>query len=144
MFAGKQVHFFWQRIACFLCLCGLYVLLWHKRNFVNIQPVSTLSTAINGPRSCDITVKTFTFPFVKTILARTNDISNNILNRIWTLLKNVNPSTKRQEKAIRLIFKSNFAHIDPHCRHWYSLLPIGWKVVYPNTLYLENTRLQWE
>ena len=78
---------------------------------MNKQPVSTLSTTINEHRSCEITVKRSTLLFVKTILARTKNISNNILNRNWTLLKNVNPSTKRQEKAIRLIFKRKFAQL---------------------------------
>ena len=96
---------------CFVCFCRLYVLLLRERNFVKKQPGSTLSTTINVSRSCYITTNRFTFLSVETILARTIDISNNILNCFGTLFKNVNPCTKRQEKGICLIFKRNIAHL---------------------------------
>ena len=75
------------------------------------QPASTLSTTINGCRSCYITTNRFTFLSVETILARTIDISNKILNCFRTLFKNVNPCTKRQEKGVCLIFKGNIAYL---------------------------------
>ena len=75
------------------------------------QPGSTLSTTINGSRSCYITTNRITFFSAETILARTIDISNNILNCFGTLFKNVNPCTKRQEKGICLIFKGNIAYL---------------------------------
>ena len=78
---------------------------------MNKQPGSTLSTTLNGSRSCYVTVKRCTFLSVKTILAWTIDISNRILNWFWTLFKNVNPLTKRPEKGFFLIFKRNIAHL---------------------------------
>ena len=78
---------------------------------MNKQPDSTLSTTINGSRSCYITVKRFTFLSVGTILARTIDISNNVLNCFWTLFKNVNRMAKRQEKGICLTFERNIAEL---------------------------------
>ena len=75
------------------------------------QPGSTLSTTIIGSWSCYITTNRFAFFSVETKLARTIDISNNILNCFGTLFKNVNPCTKRQEKRICLIFKRNIAHL---------------------------------
>ena len=50
-------------------------------------------------------------PSFETILARTIDISNNILNGLWNLFKNVHPLSKRQEKGICLFFKRNIAHL---------------------------------
>ena len=78
---------------------------------MNIQPGSTLSTVINGSRSCYITTNRFAFLSVETILARRIHISNNILNCFWFLFKNVNPLTKRQEKGVCWIFKRNIAHL---------------------------------
>ena len=78
---------------------------------MNKQPGSTLSTSINGSRSCYITSKRLAFRSVGTIIARTIDISKNILNLFWALFKNVNPLTKPQEKGICLIFKRNIAHL---------------------------------
>ena len=75
------------------------------------QPCSTLSTTINGSGSRDITVKGFAFLFVGTKLARAIHISNIILNCFWSLFKNVNPLTKRQENESCLIFKRNIAHL---------------------------------
>ena len=66
---------------------------------------------MNGSRSWYVTFKKFTFLSVKTKLAITLDISNNILNWLWTLFKNVEPLTKRQGKRIYLIFKRNTAHL---------------------------------
>ena len=85
---------------------------------MNKQPGSTLSTTINGSRSCYITSKRFTFLSVARILARTVDISNNSLNWFWVLFKNVNPLAKRQEKGISLIFKRNIAHLTHRCALW--------------------------
>ena len=82
-----------------------------KRNFVNKQPGSTSSSSMNGSRSCYITVKRFAFLSVGTILVRTIDMSNNILNCFWALFKNVNPLTKRQRKEKCLIFKRKMAHL---------------------------------
>ena len=84
---------------------------------MNKQPGSTLSTTINGSRSCYITNNRFAFLSVETILARTIDISNNILNCFRTLFKNVNPCTKRLEKGIYLIFKRNIAHLTHRQTH---------------------------
>ena len=78
---------------------------------MNKQPGSTLSTTINGSWSCYITTNRFIFLSVETILARTINNFNNILNCFGTLFKNVNPCTKRQEKGICLIFKRNIAHL---------------------------------
>ena len=78
---------------------------------MNTQPGSTLSTSIYGSRRCYITTKRFALLSVGTIIARTIDISNNILNWFWALFKNLNPLTKRQEKGICLIFKRNIAHL---------------------------------
>ena len=75
------------------------------------QPGSTLSTTINGSWSCYITTNRFALLSDETILARTIDISNNMLNCFGTLFTNVNPCTKRQEKAICLIFKRNIPHL---------------------------------
>ena len=75
------------------------------------QPSPTLSTILNGSRSCYITTKRFAFLSVGTKIPRTIDISNNILNSFWALCKNVNPLTKRQEKGNCLIFKRNIAHL---------------------------------
>ena len=78
---------------------------------MNKQPGSTLSTTINGSRSCYRSTNTFAFLSVETVLARTIHISNNFLNWCWLLFKNVNPCTKRQEKGIFLIFKRNILHL---------------------------------
>ena len=78
---------------------------------MNKQPGSTLSTRINGSRSCYITTKEIAFLSVGTILARTIDISNTILNWFSALFRKVKPLTKRQEKGISLIFKRNIAHL---------------------------------
>ena len=78
---------------------------------MNKQPGSTVVTTINRSRSCYITSNGFAFLCVETILARTKHISNNFLNWFWSLFKNVNPCTKRQEKGICLIFKKNDAHL---------------------------------
>ena len=78
---------------------------------MNKQPSTTFSTIINGCRSCYITTNRFAFLSVETILARTIDISNNILNWFWVLFKNVNPLTGRQKKGFSLIFKRNIAHL---------------------------------
>ena len=68
---------------------------------MNKQPGSTISTSINGTRSCYVTTKRFAFLTVGTILAyNTKDISNNILNWLWALFEIVNPLTKRQEKNL--------------------------------------------
>ena len=96
---------------CFVCFGRLYVLLQHKRNFVNKQPGSTLSTTINGSRGGYITTNRFTFLFVETILASTIHISNNILNWFWILFKKVNPLTKWQKRGICLIIERNIAHL---------------------------------
>ena len=96
---------------CFVCFCRLFVLLWHKRNLVNKQPGSTLSTTINGSRSCYIISNRSAFLSVGTILTGTIDISNNILNWFWALFKNLNLLTKQQEKGICLISKKNIAHL---------------------------------
>ena len=72
---------------------------------------STLSTTINGSRSCYLTTNRFTFLSVETIPARTIDISNNIRNCFRTHSKNVNPCNKRQEKGMCLVFKRNIAHL---------------------------------
>ena len=69
------------------------------------------STSIMGSRSCYITTKRFAFLPVRTILAGTIDISNNILNCFWALFKNIDPLIKRQEEGICLIFKINIAHL---------------------------------
>ena len=53
-----------------------------------------------------ITTKRFTFLSVET-----KHISNNFLNCLWSLFKNVNPLTKRQEKGVCLFFKRNIAHL---------------------------------
>ena len=66
---------------------------------------------MNGFRSCYITTNRFAFLSVETILARTIHISNNFLNRLCSLFKNVNSLTKRQEKGICLFFKRNFPHL---------------------------------
>ena len=87
------------------------MIVWHKRNFVNKQPGSTLSTTINRSRSCYITSNRSAFLSVETILARTIDISKNILNWFWALFKNVKPLTDRQEKGNCLIFKREIAHL---------------------------------
>ena len=79
---------------------------------MNKQPGSTLSTSTNGSRSCYVTVKRFTFLSVETILARTIDISNNILIWFWSLFKNVHPLTKRQEKGVCLFFKKEYCSPD--------------------------------
>ena len=76
---------------------------------MNKRPGATNSTSINGSRSCYITTERFAFLSDGTLLARTIDISKNILNRFWALFKIVNPLTKRQEKGICLIFKGNIA-----------------------------------
>ena len=78
---------------------------------MNKQPGSTHSTTLNGSRSCYITVKRFSFLSVGTKVARTVHISKNILNWFWSVFKNVNPLTKRQEKGICLIFKIFIAHL---------------------------------
>ena len=80
---------------------------------MNKQPGSTHSTSLNGSRSCYITTKRFVFLSAGTKLVSTIDISNNILNWFWTLFKNVNTLTKRQEKGICLMFKKNIAHLAP-------------------------------
>ena len=77
---------------------------------MNKQPGSTLSTTINGSGSCYTNSNRCAFLSVGKILARTIDISNNILNCFWALFKNVNPLTNRQEK-ICLILKRNIAHL---------------------------------
>ena len=66
---------------------------------------------MNGSRSSHITTNGFAFLSVETKLAGTKHISDNILNRFWSLFKNVNPWTKRQEKGVYLIFKRNIAHL---------------------------------
>ena len=78
---------------------------------MNKQPSSLLSKSMNGSRSWYITTKRFAFLSVGTKFTRTIDISNNILNSLLALFKNVNPLTKRQEKGICLIFKRNIAHL---------------------------------
>ena len=75
------------------------------------QPGSTLSTSINGSRSCYITTNKFAFLSVETILARTIHISNNFLNRLCSPFKNVHSLTKRQEKGVCLFFKRNIPHL---------------------------------
>ena len=75
------------------------------------QPGSTLVTTINGSRSCYITTNRFAFFSVETILTGTIHISNDILNGFWVLFKNVNPSTKRQEKRFSLTFKRSLPHL---------------------------------
>ena len=78
---------------------------------MNKQPGSTLSTSINGSRSCYITTNRFAFLCVETILARTIHISNKFLNWSWPLFKNVNTLTKRREKGVCLFIKRNIAHL---------------------------------
>ena len=78
---------------------------------MNKPPGSTLSTSRNGSRSCYLTTKRFAFLTVGTVLARTIDISNNILNWFWALFRSVNPLTRRQQKQICLIFTRNNAHL---------------------------------
>ena len=75
------------------------------------QPGATLSRAINGSRSCYKTTKRFAFLSVGTILARTTDISSDILNWFWSLFKDVKTLTKGHGKGICFIFKENFAHL---------------------------------
>ena len=88
----------------FTCSCNVKRTLWTN----NQAPIVT---TINGSRNCYITTNRFAFLSDETILARTKHISNNILNWFWTLFKNVNPWTKRQEKGVYLIFKRNIAHL---------------------------------
>ena len=116
--------------SCFICFCRLHVVLQHERNFVNKQPGSTISTSINGSRSCYITTKRFAFLSVGTKLARTIDISNNNLNWFWALFKKVNPwpSDKKKEFVWSSEKILRTWHTDPHCEHWKSLLPRDWKV----------------
>ena len=78
---------------------------------MNKQPGSTLSTIINGSRSCYITTERFAFLSVQTKLTGTIHISNNILNWFLVLFKNLNTLTKRQEKGVCLCFKRNIAHL---------------------------------
>ena len=78
---------------------------------MNKQPGSTLSTSKNGSRICYITVKRFAFLSFGTIIARTKDISNYILNWFCTPFKNVSPLPKRQEKGHSLTFKRKIAHL---------------------------------
>ena len=85
--------------------------LYSKKNFVNKQLGSTLSRTINGSRSCHITVKRFEFFSVETILDRTIDISNNILNCFCTHFEILKILAKQQEKGYCLIFKRNIAHL---------------------------------
>ena len=66
---------------------------------------------MNGCRSFYITTNRFAFLSVETKFSRTIHVSNNILNWFWSLFKNVNPYTKRQEKRNCLIFKTNIAHL---------------------------------
>ena len=75
------------------------------------QPGSTLSTTINGSRSCYITTNKFAFLSVETKLSRTKNISKIFFNRLWSLFKNVYSLTKRQEKGVCLFFKMNIAHL---------------------------------
>ena len=78
---------------------------------MNMQPGSTISTNKKGSRSCYITTKRLAFLSIETVLARTIHISNNNLNCFWSLFKNVNTLTKRQEKGNCLTFKRNIAHL---------------------------------
>ena len=78
---------------------------------MNKKPGSLIVTTLDGSRSCYITTNRIAFLSVETILARTIDISNNILNCFGTPFKNVNPCSKRQQKGICLIFKKNIAHL---------------------------------
>ena len=78
---------------------------------MNKQPSSTLSTTINRSRSCYITTKRLAILSVETIVARTKDIFENILNWLWTLFKNVHTLTNRQEKGICLFLKKYIAHL---------------------------------
>ena len=78
---------------------------------MNKKTGSTLSTTINGSRSCYITAKRIAFLFVGTILGRTMDTSKNILNWFWALIKIVSALAKRQEKGGCLIFDRNIAHL---------------------------------
>ena len=75
------------------------------------QPGSTIVTTINGSRSCYIITNRFAFLSVETRLGRSIHISNNFLNWFWSLFKNVNSLTKRQEKGVYLFFKRNIAHL---------------------------------
>ena len=81
---------------------------------MNKQPGSTLSTTLNGSRSCYITTKSIELLSVETILARTIHISNTILNCFRTLFKNVNPWTKRKKKRRKknvFDLQKNIAHL---------------------------------
>ena len=78
---------------------------------MNKQQGSTLSTTTNGSRSYYISTKKYAFLSVGTILARTKDISNNLLNWFWALFRNINAFAKRPERGSCWIFKRNIAHL---------------------------------
>ena len=78
---------------------------------MNKQPGSTVVTTINGSRSCYITSNRIALLSVETIFARTIHISNNFLNRLCSLFKNVHSLTKRREKGVCLFFKRNIPHL---------------------------------
>ena len=65
---------------------------------MNKQPSYTLSTNLNGSRSCYITVKRVSFLSVESIIVRVLHISNNNLSCFWTIFKNVDSLAKRQKK----------------------------------------------
>ena len=85
---------------------------------MNKQLGPTLCTTINGSRSCYITTNRFAFLSVETKPSRTIHISNNFLNWLWSLFKDVNSLTKRQEKGVCLFFKSNIAHLAQRPTLW--------------------------
>ena len=77
---------------------------------MNKQSCCTFSTTLIGSRSCYITTNKLAFLSVEAILTGTIHISNDILNWFWILFKNINPLTKRKEKRVYWIFKTNIAH----------------------------------
>ena len=64
---------------------------------MNKQLGSTLSTTINGTRSCYIATNRFAFLSVETLLGRSVHICNTILNGVWTLFKNVKQMTRKRK-----------------------------------------------
>ena len=73
---------------------------------------------MHGSQGCYITTIRFAFLCVETELSRTVHISNNFLNWLWSLFKNVNSLTKRQEKGVFFLFKKNIAHLAHRLTLW--------------------------
>ena len=76
------------------------------------KPGSTLSTSINGSRSCYRTTKRFAFLYAGTVLAKTIDISNNILKWFRARFKNVNPWSSDKKRNL-----SDLQKIIAHLAH---------------------------